>query len=247
MSVGKEELRKEIDGEPFFGEALGFFFKCITDFEGITVLDAGCGSGALSVYMALCGARVIGVDINKASLARAQELSMRHGTQGRCVFTCSSMEHICVDDGSIDLIFSKSTLQYVDRTATLKEFSRVLRKGGDMVLVENLPYNPLINLFRLVRRIRARSPIQIAYLKSIKGYITFSEIKEIKTHFKDCAQSEFNLFRTFALAIMRYLGDGKLSRVVDENVKALDRAVIGSIPFANRLAWIEVLVCRGKK
>jgi len=49
---------------------------CFEGLEDTTVVDLGCGAGALGVGAAILGARVVGFDIDKDALAIAQENSV---------------------------------------------------------------------------------------------------------------------------------------------------------------------------
>jgi hypothetical protein len=61
----------------------------------------------------------------------------------------------------------------MDREKVLNEYFRILKPGGSIALVENLPFNPFINLYRLNRRMSAATEPQREYVNSIKGIYRF--------------------------------------------------------------------------
>jgi magnesium-protoporphyrin O-methyltransferase len=56
------------------------------DLKGITVCDAGCGTGSLSIPLALRGANVYGSDISEAMVRRPTRDSLRSLGTGWCPF-----------------------------------------------------------------------------------------------------------------------------------------------------------------
>lgn len=92
-------------------------------------LDAACGTGRHSRYLAARGHRVIGMDSSPDMLARARahlpDADLRHG----------DLHHLPVDDGAVDLVVCSLALTHVAAlTPVLAEFARVLRPGGHIVI-----------------------------------------------------------------------------------------------------------------
>jgi len=56
-------------------------FRSEEELEGLSILDAGCGTGEKSIYFASLGADVTAVDVNDAQLHRAQLLAEKHKTR----------------------------------------------------------------------------------------------------------------------------------------------------------------------
>lgn len=109
---------------------------------GAAVLDAGCGPGDFSAFIAGLGFRTIGVDLATAAVAHARS---RHPALS---FHAAALEHgLPFADAAFDAVWCSEVLEHLfDVHAALAELNRVLRPGGTLVLTT--PYHGLAkNLF----------------------------------------------------------------------------------------------------
>jgi malonyl-CoA O-methyltransferase len=98
----------------------------LPDLTGLTVLDAGCGTGRYLRELGALGARPIGVDLSRAMLARAREVTSDIVRANLCFLPIDSM--------SIDVIVCGLALGDVPHLEpALAEMARVLRPGGCVV------------------------------------------------------------------------------------------------------------------
>jgi SAM-dependent methyltransferase len=91
-------------------------------------LDAACGTGRFSEYLARCGHRVIGVDSSPDMLAYARQ----RVPDGE--FHVGELDRLPLPDDSVDVIVCALALEHVPLEPVLAEFARVLRPGGDLVI-----------------------------------------------------------------------------------------------------------------
>jgi SAM-dependent methyltransferase len=92
-------------------------------------IDAACGTGRYSQYLAERGHTVLGVDRSKEMLTVAGA-RMPDGE-----FRAGSLDHLPVDDRSADLIVCALALAHVPTLdVVMTEFARVLRPGGHLVI-----------------------------------------------------------------------------------------------------------------
>ncbi len=92
-------------------------------------LDAACGTGRHSAYLASLGHVVIGVDSSDAMLARAR-LKVPNGE-----FHEADLHDLPLPDDHVDLVVCALALMHVpDLEPVLAEFVRVLRPGGSLVI-----------------------------------------------------------------------------------------------------------------
>jgi 2-polyprenyl-3-methyl-5-hydroxy-6-metoxy-1,4-benzoquinol methylase len=101
-------------------------------------LDAGCGTGTHSRWLAARGCRVIGVDASSEMVGAARLASRQNCPDRLNFFWVQSIARLTMDDRSLDGVLCSSVLEYVpDPVACLIEFARVLRPGG--LLVTSVP------------------------------------------------------------------------------------------------------------
>jgi ubiquinone/menaquinone biosynthesis C-methylase UbiE len=92
-------------------------------------LDAGCGTGRHTAYLAALGHKVLGVDSSPEMLARARE-KVPDGE-----FHEGDLHDVPLADDSVDLVVCALTLAHVpDLGRALGEFVRVLRPNGHLVI-----------------------------------------------------------------------------------------------------------------
>ena len=129
---------------------------------GLTLLDAGCGPGTITVGLApiVAPGELVAVDINADEVARTEAAARAAGLDNVRV-EIASITELPFADQSFDAVFSQAVLDYLpDPIAGLRELHRVLKPGGVIGLrsVNNDlsvigPPDPLvIELFTLFRR-----------------------------------------------------------------------------------------------
>ncbi|MFM2381856.1 MAG: hypothetical protein RLZZ76_623 [Candidatus Parcubacteria bacterium] len=104
-------------------------YKSVLDFvhEGETVLDAGCGEGALSIMLAKKGAIVTGTDISIPNVQAAQEYAKSMGVQA--TFQTADLENLPFPDNSFDVVVCSHVLEHIPNfDKGLQELARVSRK-----------------------------------------------------------------------------------------------------------------------
>jgi SAM-dependent methyltransferase len=102
--------------------------------EGKEVLDAACGVGYGTSYLAVTSARVVGVDVDAETVAYAR----RRYAAPNVEFRQMDVTRLELPDASFDVVVSFETLEHVaDAGAAVREAARVLR--GDGVYVVSTP------------------------------------------------------------------------------------------------------------
>jgi demethylmenaquinone methyltransferase/2-methoxy-6-polyprenyl-1,4-benzoquinol methylase len=116
--------------------------------RGDRVLDAACGTGDLAIAFARAGAgQVVGVDFTQAMLDLARRKAAKLGAiASRLLFNQADVTSLPFEDESFDIVSIAFGLRNVDDSQrALREFARVLRPGGRIVILEfSTPRNPII-------------------------------------------------------------------------------------------------------
>jgi ubiquinone/menaquinone biosynthesis C-methylase UbiE len=102
----------------------------------LDVLDAGCGTGFLSLELAARGHRVTGVDFAPAMIAEARRKAVAAALAVR--FEEADAERLPFAPASFDLVISRHVLWTLPHPeAAIDEWIRVLRPGGRLVVVDS--------------------------------------------------------------------------------------------------------------
>jgi 2-polyprenyl-6-hydroxyphenyl methylase/3-demethylubiquinone-9 3-methyltransferase len=143
-------------------------------------LDAGCGTGTLSRWLALKkGCSVVGVDASREMLANALPAN-------NVTFQNGDIRHLPVPDGSLDGIVCSSVLEYLETPSeALMEFRRSLKPGS--LLLVSVPR----------RSFRARALVHAAYwlTRPLGKYSMFTFLRYSRHSF---TQSSFSALLTRA-------------------------------------------------
>lgn len=98
------------------------------------VLDAGCGPGLYSMAISVGGIQVIGGDIDKGKVEVLKNMVEQLGSESVSP-SVSDLTVLPFKDSSFDAVLCSDVLEHIkhDRRA-VKEFSRVLKKGGRLIV-----------------------------------------------------------------------------------------------------------------
>ena len=105
--------------------------------RGKRVLDVGCASGGLSEAFAERGASLVGVDLNPRLIERARE---RLGSRAEFHVADIADPLPFLETGSFDVVAASLVLHYLaDWGPPLREFARILRPGGALLISTHHP------------------------------------------------------------------------------------------------------------
>ncbi len=99
---------------------------------GMKVLDAGCGTGAVTRRMALRvhPEEALGVDIDPVFIEEAGRLAASQGV-GNVRFERGDINHLRYGDDTFDVSYCRLVLMHVDDPVrAISELKRVTRRGG---------------------------------------------------------------------------------------------------------------------
>jgi SAM-dependent methyltransferase len=98
------------------------------------VLEVGCGTGQMSLFLATDDRVVIGADLTRASLELAEDARRRYGID-RALFVETDLRAPGLCAGAFDVVYSSGVLHHTpDPRASFAAIARLLRPGGTVVL-----------------------------------------------------------------------------------------------------------------
>ncbi|MBI1894814.1 MAG: class I SAM-dependent methyltransferase [Candidatus Rokubacteria bacterium] len=112
---------------------LGALGISLEELKGKTLLDAGCGTGEVSCFLASCGARVTGIDFSRNSLDYAGRLAQSQGLN-TIEFIEGSLLDYHVPEGQFDYVLSHMVLHHTsDPARAFSNIVRALKPGGSII------------------------------------------------------------------------------------------------------------------
>jgi SAM-dependent methyltransferase len=118
---------------PSYAGMINALFDEIAPAAGNTILDVGCGSGALDRLLARRFAAanpITATDVNPFLLREAAALAAEDGVADRITFRNGNAERLPFPDASFDHAFTVTVLEECDADLALRELFRVVRPGG---------------------------------------------------------------------------------------------------------------------
>lgn len=113
---------------------------------GQRVLDAGCGVGPLSLFLAHRGCRVVGVDLSPQAVAACQHSARHLGLEEQASFQVADLGSLDVA-GPFDLILCSEALEHVpDDLGVLVRFRQLLAANGTLLVTTPSPRAPIHRL-----------------------------------------------------------------------------------------------------
>jgi SAM-dependent methyltransferase len=117
------------------------------------IVEVGCGTGQMSLFLATADRVVVGADITAASLACAARAQARFGVE-RVLFVETDLRAPGLREAAFDVVYSSGVLHHTpDPRASFAALARLARPGGIIVLGL---YNFLARLPHRFRRALAR-------------------------------------------------------------------------------------------
>ncbi|MBS3149665.1 class I SAM-dependent methyltransferase [Candidatus Woesearchaeota archaeon] len=147
-------------------------FSLLGNIKGKKVLDAGCGSGVYSRLLAEKGAQVYGIELSSEMV----DLAKKHCAGMDIDFKQGSINKLPYANNTFDTIIASLVIHYLKNPETaLKEFHRVLKKGGILIFSTT---HPVLESFTKIRNNKGKNEIILSnYFSKGKYYWTLHNSK----------------------------------------------------------------------
>jgi ubiquinone/menaquinone biosynthesis C-methylase UbiE len=132
---------------------------------GARVLDAGCGTGLLTLAFLRAHRRpadITSIDLSVRSLhtARKAAQKLRPAPRRAVTFAQANALQLPFADETFDLVMTSGVLEYLPLREGLQEMARVLAPGGILFFVPVRP-SPLTLLLEVMFRFKAHPPAEV--------------------------------------------------------------------------------------
>ncbi len=199
----------------------------IGSLKGKRVLDYGCGLGAMTVLMALDGAKVTAFDLSRDSLAVTARRASINNISSLVSLTVAAGENLPFAEGSFDVVFGRSILHHLVPKISQPELCRVLKKGGKAVFSEPLGMNPVLSFVRKHVRYADKNPV------GVDQPLTYEDILKWSRGFSEVHVREIQL--------ISMLERGLKSQKKFPGLRRLDNYLLRRFSFLRRYCRIVVI------
>jgi len=175
----------------------------------MTILDAGCGRGSGSIFLARrYGCKVVGVDIDPSLLASAHANARRNGVLERVTFRFADINELPFEDDAFDGVLFQAALIFTDKSKALQTAYRKILPEGFVGAVElawkSLPPYTIVDRVRKVicsAAVNTEHHLSWIDLLSETGFrIAHTELKDLEFSFLGMLRNEGPL-RTLRIAL----------------------------------------------
>lgn len=150
-----------------YGRSLDQYFDAhpLPVFPGASVLDAGCGTGTLTLALLRTlkvPVKLTAVDLSASSMATAKKYVEKNNPSGQSVrFAQGNVLALPFADDAFDLVLTSGVLEYVPLDEGLSELARVIAPGGHLLHLPMRP-TPVTTFLEMLFRFKTHPPHEVS-------------------------------------------------------------------------------------
>jgi len=202
-----------------------------------TVIEIGCGPGAVARYLEGAYETYIGVDYSEKIIAAGRILN---GHNGRAHFVVGNAKSIPLPDQIGDAVILLGALHHMTQwDAVMDDLKRVAKPGAHLVMREPFSGNPVVQLLRFVRGL-----VDPGYSRDQHFFSREELVRLLKSHgFADIEDGYIGYFSTPLAEVILPLG--LLATLMSRAAVSVDRWLDRHLPAPLRImAWNIVIRAR---
>lgn len=216
------------------------------------LLDAGCGGGIISTSYAMMGGWIVGVDIGSGFIEKSKSKSKKLGLNNKAKFLVGDITNLSfLRDNTFDVVLCSEVLEHLLKPyKALREFKRVLKTGGILILTTP---NPL-KMSKDIRR-TLRCAVSILLKRVVIDKLDIIETSPVvesygvpSTRYKHTEFAPFELermlpeFKIIKSVTIVYPFVSKITK--NESIRSKFYQYIETIPILNMFGMYSLLVAK---
>ena len=161
---GLYDLTFKVNG---YGRSLDQYLEAhpLPVFPGASVLDAGCGTGTLTLALLRTlkvPVKLTALDLSASSMATAKKYVEKNNSPAQPVrFAQGNVLALPFADEAFDLVLTSGVLEYVPLDEGLSEVARVIAPGGHLLHLPMRP-TPVTTFLEMLFRFKTHPPHEVS-------------------------------------------------------------------------------------
>jgi SAM-dependent methyltransferase len=177
--------------------------------KDMTILDAGCGSGSSSVFLARkYGCKVVGIDIDESSLVKAKALARRNRVHNKVTYKLADISELPFQDQTFNGAIFQASLIFSEKSKALKAVNKKICQQGFVGAIElawksSPPYDMVLKVKDVLcaAAVNAEThPDWVNLFKETGFDVVNSEFRDLDFNFRGILENE-GLFSTLRVAL----------------------------------------------
>jgi ubiquinone/menaquinone biosynthesis C-methylase UbiE len=149
-----------------YGRSLDQYFKAhpLSVFPGASVLDAGCGTGTLTLALLRnlkLPVKLTALDLSTSSMATAKKYVDKKQSKQPVRFAQGNVLALPFADEAFDLVLTSGVLEYLPLDEGLTELARVIAPGGHLLHLPMRP-TPVTTFLEILFRFKTHPPQKVS-------------------------------------------------------------------------------------
>jgi len=168
-------------------DELGWINEHLPDMTGKSILDIGCGNGALLRELSPKVRAGVGIDASSRLVNLARQCA---SPKNNIIYHVVDGPVIPLEDHTIDVVISMLSFRYLDWDPIMKEIERVLRKDGKLIVVDMVTAPVRWKEIPMFLRDKVRE-----YISRLRNPKWHSSLRKLVTHPAWAQMLQFNPIR----------------------------------------------------
>jgi ubiquinone/menaquinone biosynthesis C-methylase UbiE len=226
---GKEKKTTKLGHANYAAEKL---IEALGDYQNKRILEFGCGSDGIAIYLGKRGAIADGFDISGECVLQSERKIRELGLEDRVKIKKMSAEYLEYESNAFDVVLGNAVLHHCDLPLTLKGIRRVLKKGGSAYFLEPLNHNILLKIYR------ALTPGERS---STEKPLRFSDFPLFENIFEEFEHEEMFFLSLICFVFYAIIPNVKIFDRTFGLLNKIDVLLLKKLPFLKKYCWVVLL------